>query len=197
MEFGKKEDAMVSNRRTADFDGADFYPTPHWATKALCDFETFNGSIWEPCCGEGDISMVLSGYGRYPDITSSDLFDRGFGYVMDAFENTKQYDNIITNPPYAIAEKLLEHFVDIYNQKMAMLVRTAFLESKKRYDGLYKDNPPARVYVFSQRVSMYPKGYEIKSGGTTSYSWIVWDKQHEGPTELKWIPPKYDKKWSV
>lgn len=181
---------MVTNRRTVATEGADFYATPHWATEALLDQETFSGEVWEPCCGEGDISMVLKKRGCL--VHSSDLFDRGYGTQEDAFNVTKRYDNIITNPPFNIAEDLLNHFLSLYDKKIALLVRTAFLESKKRYS-IFKENPPARVFVFSQRVSMYPKGYEIKSGGTTSYSWIIWDKSEKsGNTQLKWIPPVYN-----
>jgi len=37
----------------------DFYATPFEATDALLSVETFKGSIFEPCCGEGHISKRL------------------------------------------------------------------------------------------------------------------------------------------
>ena len=37
----------------------DYYATPPEATQALLAVETFDGLIWEPCCGEGHISKVL------------------------------------------------------------------------------------------------------------------------------------------
>jgi hypothetical protein len=36
--------------------------------------------------------------------------------------------------------------------------------------------PPARVGVFSERITFYPKGIEVKGSGTTVYAWFVWDK---------------------
>ena len=38
----------------------EFYPTPPEATLALLSAETFDGSIWEPACGEGHIAKVLT-----------------------------------------------------------------------------------------------------------------------------------------
>jgi len=49
----------------------DFYPTPPEGTRALLSVERFDGSIWEPACGDGAISRVLieAGY----EVVSSDL----------------------------------------------------------------------------------------------------------------------------
>jgi len=45
--------------------------------RALLSVETFEGSIWEPACGDGAISKVLLAAGF--DVVSTDLIDRGFG----------------------------------------------------------------------------------------------------------------------
>lgn len=55
----------------------DFYPTPPEAVRALLSVETFEGSIWEPACGDGAISKVLLDAGH--EVVSSDLIDRGYG----------------------------------------------------------------------------------------------------------------------
>ena len=49
----------------------DFYPTPAWATHALMKREDFDGRIWEPACGKGDMSKVLEQYSD--DVYSSEL----------------------------------------------------------------------------------------------------------------------------
>jgi hypothetical protein len=51
--------------------------------------------------------------------------------------------------------------------------------------------PPARVWVFSERITFYPKGVEMKGSGTTAYAWFVWDKDAASGTELKWFKPGY------
>ena len=66
-----------ATKRLADLNGADFYPTPRWATYALINSEHFDGDIWEPACGDGSMSEVLAETGNL--VISSDLFDRGYG----------------------------------------------------------------------------------------------------------------------
>lgn len=179
---------MITNKRKVTTDGPDYYPTPEWGTKALLKYETFTGNILEPCCGDGAMAEVLKETNC--EIFASDIYDRGYGDVCDFFNIKEKYDNIITNPPYNIAENIIEHALAIANVKVCMLVRTAFLESISRYKRFYSKNPPNRVYVFSERLSMYPAGNTITGGGTTSYSWFVWDfTSKNNTTELKWIAP--------
>ena len=56
--------------------------------------------------------------------------------------------------------------------------------------------PPSRVGVFSERITFYPSGVEPKGSGTIAYAWFVWDKDAQGPTELKWFDPGYKAKFS-
>jgi hypothetical protein len=62
--------------------------------------EHFEGTIWEPACGDGAISKVLEAAGY--DVISTDLIDRGFGQGgVDFLKTTKALGrNIVTNPPY-------------------------------------------------------------------------------------------------
>ncbi len=178
---------MVTNRRLIKTEGPDFYPTPAWGTKALLYEVSFEGHILEPCCGDGAMSKVLGDHGYV--VYSSDIVDRGGpGIVQDFFEINVAYDNIVTNPPFNIAEDILEHALYLTKHKVCLLLRTAFLESKRRWEKFYKSNPPSLVLVFSERLSMYPKGYPVKGGGTTSYAWFVWDKSGTD-TIIKWVPP--------
>src|SRR3546814_8432653 len=55
----------------------DFYPSPRSATLALLSVERFEGTIWEPACGNGAISRVLEEQGH--EVVSTDLIDRGYG----------------------------------------------------------------------------------------------------------------------
>ena len=174
-------------------DGPDFYPTPSWAVRALCDNVKFVGGIVEPCCGMGHMSRALSAEGY--DVRSSDLHDRGFGETGKcALTLTGPIDNIVTNPPYSIASDLLPGFLDACHGKVALLLRMSFLESRRRY-ALFQRSPPAVVLVFSERLSMAPHGVDVRGGGTISYAWFVWDCScRKGVTELRWIPPGYKTK---
>jgi len=191
--YSEKSFPQPTTKRKVDSDMGDFYPTPLWATEQLLAVESFEGLIWEPACGDGAMTKVLEANGL--TVNSSDLFDRGFGQVGIDFLETGPgglfaCDNIITNPPYHLAEDFLHHALECAKRKVAFLLRLAFLESAERYERVYSVCPPARVWIFSKRVTFYPKGALRKGSGTTAYAWMIWDKSHEGPCQLLWLPPK-------
>lgn len=187
---------VITNRRLVKEAGADFYPTPAWATWALLSLETFSGTTWECACGDGQMSRELIAAGL--DVESSDLHDYGYGRSgVDFLTAHPIYPaNIITNPPFNSAEQFIERALMQAQSKVALLLRLAFLESAGRYQRLFSVQPPARVWVFTERITMYPGGdqtaYNMKSSGTTAYCWMVWDKAvTDGTTVLKWIPPGF------
>jgi len=182
-------------KRYADLAGPDFYPTPAWATYALIDNEKFEGDIWECACGDGAMSEVLEETGN--KIKSSDLYDRDYGKSGVDFLTTDQTaQNIVTNPPYHSAEGFVATALKASQKKFAVLLRLAFLESAKRNRTIFSISPPARVWVFSERITFYPKGAKKAGSGTTAYAWFVWDKDISGPTELAWFKPGYKAQYS-
>ena len=165
----------------------DFYPTPDTSMIPFFDVEAFDGGVWEPACGQGHMSRMLEGYGY--DVTSTDLVDRGYGQTGVDFlmESELLAPNIITNPPYKLAQEFIQKAIDLGAKKHCWLLRIAFLEGVKRFNELYAHNPPARIYVFSKRQTMW-RGDEVPtSSGTTCYAWFVWLKGFKGTTELDWI----------
>lgn len=182
-------------KRFADLDGPDFFPTPAWATHALIDNEAFKGDIWEPACGNGAMSEVLATTGSR--VISSDLIDRGYGEGGVDFLHTKRRAaNIVTNPPYNAAEGFVRAGVRASDRKFALLLRLAFLEGANRQRTVFTDSPPARIWVFSERITFYPAGAVQKGSGTTAYAWFVWDHDAPGSTELKWLTPGYKARFS-
>ncbi len=181
-------------KRFADLSGPDFFPTPRWATYALIDNERFDGEIWECACGNGAMSEVLRETGQ--KIISSDLYDRGYGESgIDFTNSTIKCDNIITNPPYNVAESFVRNGVLNSRKKFALLLRLAFLEGANRANTIFSVCPPSRVWVFSERITFYPSGAIQKGTGTTAYAWFVWDKHGLQGTELKWLKPGYKNKF--
>ncbi len=182
-----------TTKRFADLEGPDFFPTPTWATEALIDNERFDGDIWECACGNGAMSEVLERVS--PNTYSSDLYDRGYGETgLNFLDTNKRFANIITNPPYNAAEGFVNSCIDLADQKFALLLRLAFLEGANRQRTVFSRNPPSRVWVFSERITFYPAGAEVKGSGTTAYAWFVWDKNAPNSTEVKWFEPGYKKK---
>ena len=167
----------------------DFYPTPAEGTRALLAVEKFDGAIWEPACGEGDISRVLESAGY--DVVSTDLIDRGYGEARRDFlmEWRPLAPNIVTNPPFKHAEEFVRKALDLTTGKVAMLCRLAWLEGKQRRE-LFEGTPLARVWVFAGRLSMHRgKLGETGQGGMLAFAWFVWEHGHQGPPSLGWVSP--------
>lgn len=187
---------LPTMKRRADMDGPDFYPTPAWATHALIDHESFQGDIWECACGDGAMSEVLSS--QHNNVYSSDLFNRGYGDSgIDFIETNKKFDNIITNPPFHSAEEFVESGLRSASKKFALLLRLAFLEGGRRQREIFSVHPPARVWVFSERITFYPKDVKQAGTGTVAYAWFVWDKDANSTTSLRWLPPGLKAKYGV
>ena len=181
-------------KRFADLDGADFFPTPGWATHALIENEMFEGDVWESACGNGAMSEVLEHTGQA--VISSDLYDRGYGEGgIDFLLSNRRAANIVTNPPYNAAEGFVQAGLRKAGRKFALLLRLAFLEGANRQRTIFTTTPPARVWVFSERITFYPAGAVQKGSGTTAYAWFVWDKDAPSGTELKWFEPGYKAKY--
>ncbi|MCA0051640.1 hypothetical protein LB577_32560 [Mesorhizobium sp. B283B1A] len=182
-------------KRFADLAGPDYFPTPAWATHALMENEKFSGEIWECACGDGAMSRVLESRGN--PVRSSDLFNRGFGEAGIDFNIARTpAENIVTNPPYNSAESFVRSGVKLARNKFALLLRLAFLEGANRANTIFAECPPARVWVFSERITFYPAGAVQAGSGTTAYAWFVWDKNAPAQTELKWFPPGYKAKFA-
>src|SRR5262245_55856699 len=163
-------------KRRADLDGPDFFPTPAWATRALVDHESFKGEIWECACGDGAMAQMLEAAGH--KVFASDLYARGYGTAgVDFLSSTRRTDNIVTNPPYNCAEAFVAQGLKLARRKFALLLRLAFLEGAGRADRIFLRTPPARVWVFSERITFYMKDAKRAGNGTTAYAWFVWDKK--------------------
>lgn len=187
--------AKPTLKRFADLDGPDFFPTPAWATFALIENEAFVGEVWECACGDGAMSDVLKqSTGK---VSSSDLFDRGFGEPgVDFLASRKRATNVVTNPPYNSAEGFVRAGLVSAEQKFALLLRLAFLEGANRQRTIFTEAPPSRVWVFSERITFYPRGAARAGSGTTAYAWFVWDKDAPSATELRWLKPGYKARYS-
>lgn len=161
----------------------DYYPTPPHATEALLRVESFLGAVWEPACGQGDISRTLEAAGY--SVVSTDLVNRGYGTPRIDFlmERESQAPNIVTNPPFKMAEDFARHALSMAPHKVAFLLRLNFLEGIARRDVLER---LARVWVFSKRLTMVANSTDGK-GGMIAYAWFVWDSSHSGKPELGWL----------
>lgn len=186
----------VMAQRNESKESFDDFPTPPWATRTFLEHilggkkALGNQSCLEPACNRGYMSLVLSEYFR--TVTSSDIFDYGFGETKNflaAEYSEGSYDWVITNPPFKLAEAFIEEGLKVATHGVAMLTRTVFIESNGRYERLFSKNPPAIFAQYAERVPMVKGRLDRKASTATGYSWLIWNKLPNDFTQLKWIPP--------
>lgn len=165
---------------------SDFYPTRPGAVRALLQVERFLGPVWEPACGDGAISDVLERAGLR--VVSTDLNSHGYGCAGVDFFRMRRLaaPDIATNPPFHCDSDFVRHALRLRARKVAMFLRLAFLESDERRDileGGMGGLRLARVWVFRNRVTMFPKGVADgrEDGGAMAFAWFVWEQGHRGP----------------
>lgn len=167
--------------------GNDLYETPEVATRALLAVEKLPHAIWEPACGNGAISSVLTSAGHR--VFSSDLVNYGYGAVQDFLKDgpSVDCDAIVTNPPFKDAMEFVRLAMD-RAPLVIMLLRLAFIESERRRP-ILDNGKLSRVHVFRNRLPMMHRdGWEgNKVSNPTAFAWFVWDRDHSGPTTLNRI----------
>ncbi len=161
----------------------DFYPTPSSAVRAFLAAEPFEGSVWEPACGDGAIAKELVAHGY--DVTATDLIDRGYGrgnvdFLETIFPRSK---HIVTNPPYGsgLADAFVTHALKlaaITNGRVAMLLNIASLCHRDRH-AFWTERPPSRLYALDDCVC-FPAGKAEAATRFTHqhrYVWAVWEPE--------------------
>ena len=218
--------SAVMQQRSEPHDSLDDFPTPPWAVRALFNHVIYRhpaffyrlaaSNAWEPCSNRGYMAMAMKDYFRR--VYTSDIFDYSedpatvlcqdqvtdflFPFSESACIEAQGVDWIITNPPFRLAEQIIQRGRDIARQGVAVLVRSAFLEGVDRYNTLFSISPPTLMAQFSERVIMHKgvlrdpsKEYlDVASGKmkrpstATSYTWLVWIHGMD-PRPPIWIPP--------
>lgn len=182
----KRAQSLVGSSSDGIRASNDWYPTPPEATEALLRVETFDGDILEPACGDGSMSRVLEAHGYV--VHSYDLIYRNFGEGgHDFLASAHRAANVVTNPPFTLAEEFVKHALDVTTGKVAILAKLAFLEGAKRRV-MFESTPLKSVYVFSKRVSFYANGEKGDRGNSMiAFCWLVWQHGYGGKPELGWI----------
>ena len=175
----------------------DFYATDPKSTKALLDIVKFEGNRFlEPCCGEGHIARVIKEYYPNADITAIDIVDRGYGeggIDFLTYNNEELFDNVITNPPFVLAQDFIEHSYDLVREggKIAMFLKIQFLEGVGR-KALFDKGYLKYVYVFRARQSPWRDGSPVDFNGkkwasTFCFAWFIFEKGFKGEPIIRWI----------
>ena len=188
--------SAVMQQRREPKDSLDDFPTPPWATRALCEWLVERGegidefTCREPAANRGYMLRPLREY--FDSVEGSDVNDYDVGLPVLDYLFGPQPDTVhwtITNPPFRLAEQFIERALASSEFGVAMLVRSAFLESVGRYERLFSIRPPSHVLQFTERVVMH-RGKVTADGSTaTAYCWLVWDQVDDFETRFGWIKP--------
>jgi len=160
--------------------------------------------ILEPCAGENilvDRFYELTGnkmdsydlISRREDVKAADYFTTDF---------KDKYDVILTNPPYlkdtmktnrGMADMIIKMLDDVkVGGSVILFLKTLHLESQVRYEKIYKNNPPSKLWVFSKRIYCYKNADFTFSSSAVSYTIFMWtNKKSDGSfdkdTKIDWI----------
>ena len=194
--MSQNRSSAVMQQRSEPHDSLDDFPTPPWATRALCEwlrdkqfFPLHEMSCREPAANRGHMVRPLLEY--FASVDASDVHDYGAGYPVRDFlfpGPIEIVDFTITNPPFRLAEQFIERALASSRAGCAVILRSAFLEGKGRFDNLFSETPPAYVLQFAERVPMVKGRLDATAASATAYAWLVWlTGQHD--TRLRWIAP--------
>ncbi|WP_226780326.1 hypothetical protein [Oceaniglobus trochenteri] len=188
--------SAVMQQRSEPHDSLDDFPTPPWATRALCEwivdqgYRTGEMTCREPAANRGHMVKPLRGYFR--EVVGSDIHDYGAGFPVQDYlsEPSDVVHWTITNPPFRLAKEFIVQARDSSRHGVAMIVRSAFLEGIGRYRDLFSVTPPTDILQFSERVVMHRGCLSAKGSTATAYCWLIWQKNNRtGQTRFDWIPP--------
>jgi len=176
----------------------DFYATPARDVEAFLDTAGINVRglhVFEPSAGDGAILAVcddrgattLSGIEMDAKRAAVCAF-RGFDVRQgDALtEVWGKADLLIGNPPFNLALEFAERaaaWAEMHRKPAALLLRLAFLESKKR--AAFHAEHPSDLFVLSERPSFRR---DRKGTDSSAYAWFVWSPL----ASRRWtvIPPR-------
>lgn len=180
---------MSATNRGAKRVEADFYATPlNVIENFLSHHQLREGVILEPSAGNGNFVNVIRNNGYNDLIVANELrveeldnlqqsganIITNFDYLSDDFDipnvHNEEVKTVIGNPPFSLAKEFLETtFKRFPNAEVIMLLRLAFLESKKR-NSFWQEYPVNKLYVLSERPSFTGHGTDA-----TAYAFFVWD----------------------
>jgi len=192
--------SAVMQQRSEPHSSLDDFPTPPWATRALCEWLKnpidemlgIDSVEWQTCCepaaNRGHMVKPLREY--FKTVYASDIFDYGAGFPQGdyLFDPQPIVNWTITNPPFRLAEQFIERALKHSRLGVALIVRSAFLEGIGRYNNLFSTRPPSDILQFSERVVMHKGKLSAKGSTATAYCWLVW-RRGGSHTRFHWIPP--------
>ncbi len=187
--------------RTKAQRGLDQFDTPPAALDPLFAHEPLLvgvAAVVEPFCGLGNPTIAMRARGIA--VYASDIQYRGCpdSIELDFLQMTERplgCDVLLSNPPYGIAMKVIEHAFALGFRLVILLLKIQFLNGERRYKRLYSRGHLRRVYPFAERVQNMQDAKHVASGGKLTsqpndHGWFVFDRNYCGGAEI--IPVSID-----
>lgn len=154
---------------------SDLYPTPPEVTVALLQFLNLpkETQIWEPAAGDGDMAKTMWDCGMLVDETDI-RSGQDFLTSWRPDDSEYDYDWIITNPPFSLAEEFIRHASEL-QRPFAMLLKAQYWHAAKRM-ALFEEIPPNYILPLTWRPDFFFKERENGNGGSPlmDVMWCVW-----------------------
>lgn len=117
----------ATNHSLGERQNEDFYATEPKAAELLLDVVPELNNIWECACGQGHLAKVFDSVGKLYKAT--DLIDRGYGATENFLLSTESYQNgdIVTNPPYKVAQQFVEHAIALVDVGIGRVMHNHFI----------------------------------------------------------------------
>ena len=141
------------------------FQTPPEALKPLLPYLPKGWTIWECANGKGNLSneLVRLNY----DVIATDIL-RGADFLI--FLPDRNFDCIITNPPFSIKQKFLERCYNL-GKPFALLLPLTTFETKKRQE-LFKKYG-LEVIFFDKRINFETPNKVEKSSAWFATAWFT------------------------
>lgn len=185
--------ATAKNAHIWEREKDEHYVEPLWTSRRLFEVERFDGPVYDPCCGLGNILTSALAAGLAVD--GRDVVDRGCEHmsgIQDFLTAVRPVANIATNPPFDLIEEFALHALSLAERKVAMVCPTRRLNAAGRW---LSRTPLYRVWMLTPRPSMPPGPEYLRlkalgkepSGGTMDFAWLVWLRGYEGAPSINWL----------
>jgi hypothetical protein len=157
-----------------------FYPTPWEATVALMRHYRFQGPVLEPCAGNYMMAAEIEAFGLPvtgtdihpldPRVKQRDIF------TIKAKPGVDTMIDVITNPPFNLAEKIIRHtLTEIRPRTLALLLKSTYWQAKNRIP-LFNEYMPAWALPLTWRLDFKGLGKPAME-----CTWFVWERGFNGP----------------
>lgn len=181
----------------------DFYATIPIAVEKLLDkfveLEiSYPEAVIEPSVGNGNIIKTILKSPNWENIPNKcfDIVDRGYpGTIVRDFLSVERGDflqgknYIFANFPYKDITEHTVHSLNLLNdgEYLFSLAKIQFLEGKKRYENIFKENPPKYIMPFVERINCYKNNINTGAVSAMCYAWYVFEKGFNENPEIIWI----------